>query len=196
MITPKEYVGSIMELAQQRRGEYVDMQYLTETRTTLVYNMPLAEVGGWLLWYGSCGWVTARGRGGCKGVLGGRAPAAACAAPACPPCCAGVSGSACVACKTCDAYWRCMHPRVWLQVVTDFFDALKSRSRGYASMEYSITGWVGAAGCCWASGLLVAEWGWLWGCQAPMAPREAWPPSPSTSSCSCASRLPSNHCCC
>ena len=35
-----------MELAQQRRGEYVDMQYLTETRTTLVYNMPLAEVGG------------------------------------------------------------------------------------------------------------------------------------------------------
>lgn len=31
--------------ALQRRGEYVDMQYLTETRTTLVYNMPLAEVG-------------------------------------------------------------------------------------------------------------------------------------------------------
>ncbi|KAL4448946.1 hypothetical protein ABPG77_007663 [Micractinium sp. CCAP 211/92] len=69
VITPKEYVGSIMELAQQRRGEYVDMQYLTETRTTLVYNMPLAEV------------------------------------------------------------------------VTDFFDALKSRSRGYASMEYAITGY-------------------------------------------------------
>jgi len=80
IITPKDYVGSIMELAQQvgrcylialsirsrcavptgaqvlasnprvsrllvqRRGEYVDMQYLTETRTTLVYNMPLAEV--------------------------------------------------------------------------------------------------------------------------------------------------------
>lgn len=69
MITPKDYVGSIMELAQQRRGEYVDMQFLTETRTTLVYNMPLAEV------------------------------------------------------------------------VTDFFDALKSRSRGYASMEYKITGY-------------------------------------------------------
>lgn len=69
VITPKEYVGSIMELAQQRRGEYVDMQFLTETRTTLVYNMPLAEV------------------------------------------------------------------------VTDFFDALKSRSRGYASMEYAITGY-------------------------------------------------------
>jgi GTP-binding protein LepA len=69
IITPKDYVGAIMELAQQRRGEYVDMQYLTETRTTLVYNMPLAEV------------------------------------------------------------------------VTDFFDALKSRSRGYASMEYSLTGY-------------------------------------------------------
>jgi len=69
IITPKEYVGTIMELAQTRRGEYVDMTYLTETRTTLVYNMPLAEV------------------------------------------------------------------------VTDFFDALKSRSRGYASMEYSISGY-------------------------------------------------------
>lgn len=69
IITPKEFVGPIMELAQSRRGEYSDMTYLTETRTTLVYNMPLAEV------------------------------------------------------------------------VTDFFDALKSRSRGYASMEYSITGY-------------------------------------------------------
>lgn len=69
IITPKEFVGSIMELAQSRRGEYIDMTYLTETRTTLVYSMPLAEV------------------------------------------------------------------------VTDFFDVLKSRSRGYASMEYSITGY-------------------------------------------------------
>ncbi len=33
-----------MELAMQRRGEYIDMQYLTEARTTLLYNMPLAEV--------------------------------------------------------------------------------------------------------------------------------------------------------
>ncbi len=44
MIAPREYVGTIMELAQGRRGEYVDMQYLTEARTTLTYNMPLAEV--------------------------------------------------------------------------------------------------------------------------------------------------------
>eukprot|EP00884_Botryococcus_braunii_P013246 jgi/Botrbrau1/21922/Bobra.0249s0046.1 len=68
IITPKEFVGTLMELAQQRRGEYVDMQYLTEARTTLVYDLPLAEV------------------------------------------------------------------------VTDFFDELKSRSRGYASMEYRLTG--------------------------------------------------------
>ncbi|BDA42753.1 Elongation factor 4 [Coccomyxa sp. Obi] len=69
IITPKDYVGPIMELAQQRRGEFVDMTYLTETRTTLVYNLPLAEV------------------------------------------------------------------------VTDFFDEMKSRSRGYASMEYHMTGY-------------------------------------------------------
>ena len=44
IITPKDYVGPLMELSQQRRGEFVDMQYLTESRTTLVYNLPLAEV--------------------------------------------------------------------------------------------------------------------------------------------------------
>lgn len=43
MITPKDYVGALMELAQQRRGEFVDMTFLTEARTTLVYNLPLAE---------------------------------------------------------------------------------------------------------------------------------------------------------
>lgn len=67
MITPKDYVGPLMDLAQTRRGELVNMVYLTEERTSLVYNMPLAEV------------------------------------------------------------------------VTDFFDELKSRSRGYASMEYKLT---------------------------------------------------------
>uniref|UniRef100_A0A061R881 Translation factor GUF1 homolog, chloroplastic n=2 Tax=Tetraselmis sp. GSL018 TaxID=582737 RepID=A0A061R881_9CHLO len=66
VITPEEYVGSVMELCQGRRGEFKNMQYLTETRTTLVYDMPLAEV------------------------------------------------------------------------VTDFFDQLKSRTKGYASMEYSL----------------------------------------------------------
>lgn len=44
IITPKDYVGKLMELAQQRRGEFIDMQYLTEARTTITYNLPLAEV--------------------------------------------------------------------------------------------------------------------------------------------------------
>ncbi|KAL3152218.1 hypothetical protein ABBQ32_001303 [Trebouxia sp. C0010 RCD-2024] len=69
VITPKDYVGTLMELCQGRRGEFIDMQFLTETRTTLIYELPLANV------------------------------------------------------------------------VTDFFDELKSRSRGYASMEYKLTGY-------------------------------------------------------
>jgi GTP-binding protein LepA len=69
IITPEEYVGTLMELCQTRRGEFKDMKYLTPTRTTLVYELPLAEV------------------------------------------------------------------------VTDFFNQLKSRSRGYASMEYHLIGY-------------------------------------------------------
>ncbi|PPT07007.1 Translation elongation factor LepA [Geitlerinema sp. FC II] len=69
LITPEEYVGTLMELCQSRRGEFTDMKYLTPTRTTLVYELPLAEV------------------------------------------------------------------------VTDFFDRIKSRSRGYASMEYQLIGY-------------------------------------------------------
>jgi GTP-binding protein LepA len=69
IITPKEYVGPLMELSQSRRGEFVDMKFLTEARTTILYDVPLAEV------------------------------------------------------------------------VTDFFDELKSRSKGYASMEYSVSGY-------------------------------------------------------
>jgi GTP-binding protein LepA len=69
MITPETYVGTLMELCQQRRGVFKDMKYLTPGRTTLVYELPLAEV------------------------------------------------------------------------VTDFFDQMKSRSRGYASMEYQLIGY-------------------------------------------------------
>jgi GTP-binding protein LepA len=69
MITPETYVGSLMELSQNRRGVFKDMKYLTKGRTTLTYELPLAEV------------------------------------------------------------------------VTDFFDQMKSRSRGYASMEYHIIGY-------------------------------------------------------
>ncbi|MCH9055601.1 translation elongation factor 4 [Parathermosynechococcus lividus] len=69
MITPETYVGTLMELAQSRRGIFKDMRYLTQGRTTLIYELPLAEI------------------------------------------------------------------------VTDFFDQMKSRSRGYASMEYHLIGY-------------------------------------------------------
>ena len=44
ILTPKEYVGNIMELCQRRRGIYIDMKYLDENRVTLVYEMPLNEI--------------------------------------------------------------------------------------------------------------------------------------------------------
>ena len=44
MITPTEYTGSLMDLGQTRRGIFVEMKYLTPTRTTIIYEMPLAEV--------------------------------------------------------------------------------------------------------------------------------------------------------
>jgi GTP-binding protein LepA len=69
VITPETYVGTLMELCQQRRGVFKDMKYLTPSRTTMIYELPLAEV------------------------------------------------------------------------VTDFFDQVKSRSRGYASMEYKLIGY-------------------------------------------------------
>ena len=69
MITPEEFVGALMELSQARRGVFKDMKYLAQGRTTLIYEIPLAEV------------------------------------------------------------------------VTDFFDQMKSRSRGYASMEYHLIGY-------------------------------------------------------
>ena len=70
IITPVEFVGGIMDLCQDRRGEFVDMKYITPTRTELHYNLPLNEI------------------------------------------------------------------------VYDFFDALKSRSKGYASFDYSDTDYV------------------------------------------------------
>ncbi|CAN1854930.1 Translation factor GUF1 homolog, chloroplastic [Linum perenne] len=69
MLTPKDYIGSLMELAQERRGDFKEMKYITEIRASLTYEMPLAEMVG------------------------------------------------------------------------DFFDQLKSRSKGYASMEYTFTGY-------------------------------------------------------
>ncbi|KAI6691711.1 hypothetical protein NL676_019421 [Syzygium grande] len=69
MLAPKDYIGPLMELSQDRRGEFKEMKFITENRASLTYELPLAEMVG------------------------------------------------------------------------DFFDQLKSRSKGYASMEYTFLGY-------------------------------------------------------
>ena len=69
IITPTEYVGGLMDLCQDRRGTFIDMKYLDQTRVELHYHLPLNEI------------------------------------------------------------------------IYDFFDALKSRSRGYASLDYELLGY-------------------------------------------------------
>ncbi|MBQ9162693.1 MAG: translation elongation factor 4 [Clostridia bacterium] len=69
IITPVEYVGGLMDLCQDRRGEFIDMKYIDPTRAELHYHLPLNEI------------------------------------------------------------------------IYDFFDALKSRSRGYASLDYELLGY-------------------------------------------------------
>ena len=69
IIAPPDYVGNIMDLCQQRRGEFKDMTYLDQTRVELHYDMPLNEI------------------------------------------------------------------------IYDFFDALKSRTRGYGSLDYEMDGY-------------------------------------------------------
>ena len=69
IILPTEYIGTIMELCQQRRGEYLGMEYIESTRAVLNYKLPLNEI------------------------------------------------------------------------IYDFFDVLKSRSRGYASFDYELIGY-------------------------------------------------------
>ncbi|WP_068774331.1 translation elongation factor 4 [Paenibacillus sp. FJAT-26967] len=69
VIVPNDYVGAIMDLCQNKRGEFLNMEYLDTNRVTLSYNIPLAEI------------------------------------------------------------------------VYDFFDLLKSRTKGYASFDYEISGY-------------------------------------------------------
>ena len=44
IMTPKEFVGNIMDICQNRRGTFIDMKYLDENRVTLIYDMPLNEI--------------------------------------------------------------------------------------------------------------------------------------------------------
>ncbi|WP_280923792.1 translation elongation factor 4 [Clostridium folliculivorans] len=69
IISPTEYVGPIMDLCQERRGKYIDMEYIETTRVVINYEIPLNEI------------------------------------------------------------------------VYDFFDALKSRTKGYASLDYELKGY-------------------------------------------------------
>ena len=43
-IVPKDFVGTIMELSQDQRGDYQSMEYLDETRVSVVYHLPLSEI--------------------------------------------------------------------------------------------------------------------------------------------------------
>ncbi len=44
IMIPKEFVGNVMKVCQERRGTYIDMKYLDESRVTLKYDMPLNEI--------------------------------------------------------------------------------------------------------------------------------------------------------
>lgn len=44
MLTPKEYIGPLMELGQERRGVFREINYITENRASIIYELPLAEV--------------------------------------------------------------------------------------------------------------------------------------------------------
>ena len=43
VLAPKDYVGSVMELANERRADFKDMRYLNETRASIIFEVPLAE---------------------------------------------------------------------------------------------------------------------------------------------------------
>src|SRR5699024_7612271 len=44
IMVPNDYVGAVMEIAQKKRGNFVDMQYLDDIRVNVVYHIPLSEI--------------------------------------------------------------------------------------------------------------------------------------------------------
>src|SRR5699024_8532302 len=41
---PNDYVGAVMEIAQKKRGQFIDMQYLDDIRVNVIYDIPLSEI--------------------------------------------------------------------------------------------------------------------------------------------------------
>jgi len=44
IMVPKDYIGAVMEIAQEKRGTFVDMTYITENRVNIKYDLPLSEI--------------------------------------------------------------------------------------------------------------------------------------------------------
>ena len=44
MMAPTEFVGAIMEICQNKRGNFIDMKYIEETRVSINYEIPLSEI--------------------------------------------------------------------------------------------------------------------------------------------------------
>src|SRR5699024_1174884 len=44
IMVPNEYVGPVMELAQKKRGQFLNMEYLDDIRVNIIYNIPLSEI--------------------------------------------------------------------------------------------------------------------------------------------------------
>jgi GTP-binding protein LepA len=117
VLSPKDYSGTLMELCQTRRGEYKDLQFVTEERVSLKYDIPLSEV---------------RRRAHCDCRL---APFGARASPA--------ASASQLGARACPSPPCALLPPTPLpsQVITDFFDEVKSRTKGYASLEYKPIGY-------------------------------------------------------
>src|SRR5690625_5816640 len=43
-MVPNDYVGTVMELSQKKRGQFLDMEYLDDIRVNVIYNIPLSEI--------------------------------------------------------------------------------------------------------------------------------------------------------
>jgi GTP-binding protein LepA len=44
IMVPSDYIGAVMEIATERRGTFINMEYITTTRVMMVYDLPLAEI--------------------------------------------------------------------------------------------------------------------------------------------------------